>query len=84
MVNNLSTSKEYIVKVSRKGQIAIPVEIRRKFGIEDKVLIRVEDGEIKIIPVIPLEKLFGADGEVMKEVAIEISEERMREIKNET
>ena len=84
MVNKLSISKEYIVKVSGKGQIAIPVELRRKFGIEDKILIRVEGKEIKIIPIISMEKLFGADGEVMREVAMEISEERMREIKNET
>ena len=51
--------------------------------ISDKVVIRVEDGEIKIIPVIPMDKLFGADGEAMVEVAREISRERLREIANE-
>ncbi len=74
---------EFVVKVSRKGQITIPIEIRRRFMISDKVVIRVEDGEIKIIPVIPMDKLFGADGEAMVEVAREISRERLREIANE-
>ncbi|MCY0867862.1 MAG: AbrB/MazE/SpoVT family DNA-binding domain-containing protein [Desulfurococcus sp.] len=76
-------SKEYIVRVSRKGQIVIPVEVRRAFGIKDRVAVRVEDGEIKIIPVKPMEELFGVDGEAMKRVALEVSEERLREIENE-
>ncbi len=73
----------YVVKVSKKGQIVIPVEVRRKFNIKDKVIIRVEGNEIKIIPVVPLEEIFGIDGEKMKKVAIEISKERLREIRHE-
>jgi len=47
----------YIVKVSKKNQINILVKVRRKFNVKDKVIIRVEDNEIKIIPVIPLKSI---------------------------
>ena len=38
------------VSVTRKGQITIPVELRRKFGIEEssKVEVTEEDGKIVI------------------------------------
>ena len=38
------------VSVTRKGQITIPVELRRKFGIEEssKVDVAEEDGKIVI------------------------------------
>jgi len=71
------------VKVSRKGQMVIPIEIRRKFNIKDKVVIKVDEGGIKIIPLIPLEDLFGVDGDIMKDVAKEIVKERLEEIKRE-
>lgn len=73
----------FIVKVSRKGQMVIPIEIRRKFNIKDKVVIKVDEGGIKIIPLIPLEDLFGVDGDIMKDVAKEIVKERLEEIKRE-
>jgi len=75
--------KNFIVKVSSKGQIVIPVEIRRRFNIKDKVLVRVEGNEIKIIPIIPLEDLFGVDGDAMRDVAREIVEERRAELRLE-
>ncbi len=75
--------KDFIVKVSSKGQIVIPVEIRRRFNIKDKVLVRVEGNEIKIIPIIPLEDLFGVDGDAMRDVAREIVEERRAELRLE-
>ena len=75
--------KDFIVKVSSKGQIVIPVEIRRRFNIKDKVLVRVEGNEIKIIPIIPLEDLFGVDGDAMRDVAREIVEERRDELRLE-
>lgn len=74
---------KFIVKVSKKGQIVIPVEIRRRFNIRDKVVIEANDREIKIIPLIPLEELFGVDDDVMKDIAKEIVKERLEEIKHE-
>jgi AbrB family looped-hinge helix DNA binding protein len=75
--------KRYVVKVSRKGQIVIPAEIRKKFNIRDKVVLEADDKGIRIIPLIPLEELFGVDGEVMREIAREIVRERLEEVKDE-
>ncbi len=72
----------YVVKVSRKGQIVIPVEIRKKFGIDDRVVIRVDENGIKIIPLRSIEELFGVDGDVMREVAREIVRERLEEVRS--
>ncbi len=75
--------ERFVVKVGRKGQITIPVEIKRRLGIRDRVVMKVEENEIRIMPLIPLEELFGADGETMREVAREIIDERLREIRRE-
>ena len=77
------SSLRFVIKVGRKGQIVIPAEIRRRYGIRDKVVIEVSGEGLKIIPLYPLEEMFGIDGEVMKEVAREIVEERLEEIKRE-
>jgi len=73
----------FVVKVSRKGQVVIPIEIRRRYNIRDKVVIKVDEEGIKIIPLMPLKEMFGIDGEIMKIIAKEIVEERMEEIKRE-
>ncbi len=72
---------EYVVKVGRKGQVVIPEEVRRALGIRDKVIVRLEDGVAKIIPLIPLEELFGVDSEAGREIAKEIVLERREELK---
>jgi len=71
----------FVVKVSKRGQIVIPAEIRRMFNIRDRVVIRVDGEVIKVIPFMSLEELFAVDGDVMKVVAREIVEERVREVK---
>ncbi|RLG88438.1 MAG: AbrB family transcriptional regulator [Thermoprotei archaeon] len=73
----------FVVKVSRKGQVVIPIEIRRRYNIKDKVVIKVDEEGIKIIPLMSLKEMFGTDGEMMKIIAKEIVEERMEEIKRE-
>ena len=73
----------FIVKVGRKGQVVIPAEIRRKYGIKNKVVIRADEDGVKIVPVISLEEMFGIDGEVMKDIAKEIVKERLEEIGRE-
>ncbi|MGH3090635.1 MAG: AbrB/MazE/SpoVT family DNA-binding domain-containing protein [Rubrobacteraceae bacterium] len=37
--------------VTRKGQVTIPVEVRRKLGVRegDKVVFRMEEGEVKLV-----------------------------------
>lgn len=52
---------EYIVKITRRGQATIPIELREKYGVEegDKVLFEDREGEI-VIRVIPrLEEMAG-------------------------
>jgi len=73
----------FIVKVGRKGQVVIPAEIRRKYGIKNKVVIRADEDGVKIVPVISLEEMFGIDGEVMKDIAKEIVKERLEEMRRE-
>jgi antitoxin PrlF len=45
--------KEYVSSVSPKGQITIPIEIRKRLGVEprDKVVFLVEGDEVKIVPI---------------------------------
>ena len=69
----------FVVRVSRKGQIVIPAEIRRKYGIRDKVVVEAGEDGIRIVPLIPLEELYGVDGDRMREVAREIVRERREE-----
>lgn len=42
--------KEFVSSVSPKGQITLPVEVRRRLGVrpKDKVVITVEGDEVKI------------------------------------
>lgn len=52
---------EYIAKVTRRGQATIPIELRKKYGIEDgdKILFEDREGAI-VVRVIPrLEEMAG-------------------------
>jgi AbrB family looped-hinge helix DNA binding protein len=50
---NSTNTDEYVVSVSRKGQITMPKEIRSKvrLKLKDKVAIRLEYSEAKVTPV---------------------------------
>ncbi len=78
----MSSEVRFVVKVSKKGQVVIPAEIRWKYNIKDKVVIKADEEGIKIIPLIPLEEMFGVDGDVMKDIAKEIVRERLEEVKH--
>ncbi len=69
----------FVVRVSRKGQIVIPAEIRRRYGIRDRVVVEAGEDGIRIVPLISLEDLYGVDGDSMREVAREIVGERREE-----
>ena len=71
------------MKVSEKGQVVIPVEIRRKLGIRRQVAFIDEENRVTLVPITPMEEAFGVDGDVMREVAREISEARRREMRLE-
>ena len=55
---------EETVLVTRKGQVTIPVEHRKKFGIREgmRVLVRDAGDGILIKPITPIEDLAGIDG----------------------
>ena len=63
------------VLVTRKGQVTVPIELRRKYGIEEGMKMIVEDSPSGIIlKVIPrLEDLVGIDaGKISVEEAFKI------------
>jgi antitoxin PrlF len=63
------------VLVTRKGQVTVPIELRRKYGIEEGMKMIVEDcGSGIILKVIPrLEDLVGIDaGKISVEEAFKI------------
>jgi len=75
--------ERYVVKVSKKGQVVIPAEIRRKFGIRREVAFIEEDNKVMVVPMVAMEDAFGIDGEVMREIAREISASRRKELELE-
>ncbi len=77
---NTVKRQRYIVKVTKKGQVTIPIQIRKKYRIKDKVAILDEGDKILIIPVYNLENLFGIDKEKGAEIARELLEDKKREI----
>ena len=61
--------------VTRKGQVTIPISLRRKYGIEEGMKVTIEDSPSGIIlKVVPrIEDLAGADAGTLKvEKALEI------------
>ncbi|HYA77851.1 MAG TPA: AbrB/MazE/SpoVT family DNA-binding domain-containing protein [Verrucomicrobiae bacterium] len=62
------------VLVTRKGQITVPISLRRKYGIKEGMKITVEDsGSSIVLKVVPrFEDLIGIDaGKIDLEKAIE-------------
>lgn len=68
-----------IVKLSSKGQIVIPAEIREylELGKGDKLLIEKKNKDIVIKPVAKLSRLKGIDKSAWKDTSKEI--DKMRE-----
>jgi antitoxin PrlF len=53
------------VLVTRKGQVTVPIELRRKYGIEEGMKMTVEDSDAGIVlKVIPrLQDFIGVDAD---------------------
>lgn len=71
--------KEIFGSVSPKGQVTIPLVIRKQLGVQakDKVAFRLENGEVKIAPAgSSLETCFQA----VPALKIKMSVEKMTEI----
>jgi len=74
--------------ITEKGTVTIPAEVRKKYGLKkgSRVKFVETDGGILLVPVIPLEELFGVDKNVKKTVhqmIKELQEERRREASEE-
>jgi AbrB family looped-hinge helix DNA binding protein len=48
--NSNTNSREFVGSVSSKGQITLPLDVRKQLGITNTVIIRVDEGEIKVSP----------------------------------
>ncbi|MCR6691915.1 MAG: AbrB/MazE/SpoVT family DNA-binding domain-containing protein [archaeon YNP-LCB-003-016] len=72
---------DLIYTITGKGTVTIPAEIRRKYGLKkgSRVKFIETDGGILLVPIIPLEDLFGVDREAKEAVyqmIRELQEER--------
>ena len=75
--------KEITGRVSARGQVTIPIEVRRLLGVEpsDLVVFRIEDGEVRLVPAeFTLETTFAS---VMPLQRPEDFEQRIRDAKEE-
>ena len=82
--------QEHIRRVTTKGQVTIPVEVRRLLGVkpQDKVVFRVVEGRVELQPSkMTLEATFGAvtprkrpeDFKELHDIAMEERAERVLE-----
>jgi AbrB family looped-hinge helix DNA binding protein len=74
--------------ITEKGTVTIPAEIRRKYGLKkgSRVKFIETDEGILLVPIIPLENLFGVDKDAKETVyrmVRELQEERRREASEE-
>jgi AbrB family looped-hinge helix DNA binding protein len=74
--------------ITEKGTVSIPSRIRKKYGLQRGAKVEFMDTEegIMIVPVVPIEDLFGADKsrkKLVREMVREICEERRREASEE-
>jgi len=77
VVHNMSGST---VKVTRKGQITIPTNYRKKYKIRQgqKVVFKDAGGKLIIEPIIPIEDLAGVDAGKMGIAAAKKMLDKMR------
>jgi len=70
--------------ITEKGTVSIPSGIRNKYGLRKGAKVEFIDTQegIVIVPVVPIQTLFGAEksrNKLVKEMVHEIHEERRRE-----
>jgi antitoxin PrlF len=73
---------EQIVKVTRKGQVTIPVDQRKRFSIREgmKLVVRDSPQGILLSPVTPIEDLAGVDAGT---VSVEEMKKRLDKMRSE-
>jgi len=71
--------EDTIIKIDQAGRVIIPAKVRRKFK-TDKFELKVAETKVELIPVKPLESLFGAVPEIDTS---KIRKEHREEVENE-
>lgn len=74
--------QEYLSSVSQKGQITLPVELRRQLGIKpkDKVTLKLEGDAVRVRPAtFTLRQAFGSVGPVTDTEGLKQAEREARE-----
>jgi AbrB family looped-hinge helix DNA binding protein len=72
-----------LARVSSKGQVVIPAPLRKALKIKRTVIIRREGGKIILEPSSSMEEAFGTGGKEMVMAAIEIIQDRRKEVESE-
>lgn len=72
-----------LARVSSKGQVVIPAPLRKALKIKRTVIIRQEDGKIVLEPSSSMEEAFGTGGKEMVDAAMEIIQDRRKEVESE-
>lgn len=70
------------IRMSRKGQVVIPAEIRKKYKLKEGEMLFIEEdeGTIKLMPRVKLRSLCGTWPDLdLKKVTKEIIEDRKRD-----
>lgn len=70
--------------ITEKGTVTIPAEVRSKYDLKkgSKVKFVETDEGVLIVPIVPIEELFGVDSdkkEMVRQMIKEIQEERKKE-----
>lgn len=76
-------SMQKLARVSSRGQLVIPSQLRKKLKINTTVLLTEDNGRIILEPAKSMKESFGKGGEKARQAAIEISIERRKEVEPE-
>ncbi len=83
-MNTEGTFIEKSVTITNNGMITIPAALRKKHNLKDgdKVLVLEDEGNLKIIPIIPIEEL-RKDSYTSEEMQAQMEKSRKEEIERE-
>ncbi len=83
-MNTEGTFMEKSVTITNNGMITIPAALRKKYNLKDgdKVLVLEDEGNLKIIPIIPIEEL-RKDSYTSEEMQAQMEKSRKEEIERE-
>ena len=78
LFNNVTVVKLSRVRLKRKGQVTIPLELRSRLGLEEGAILEMkdEDGVILIIPAPPIEPGKVVGEEEYKKILAELEARR--------